>query len=98
MTTSLKEPDAPHSWSRGRGDEMPTRRRLHGDINTILNPMVRDGLITGFRTNLQDRGADDEIVVTVTAPKADEIDGTWDRIRQALDRLPVDVVIRVDLP
>ena len=43
-------------------------------------------------------GPDDELVVAVTAPKAEEIDGTWDRVSQALDRLPVDVVIRVDLP
>ncbi len=77
---------------------MPARRKLHGDINAILNPLVREGLITGFRTNLQDREPEDELVVSVTAPKADEIDGTWDRIKQALETLPVDVVIRVDLP
>ncbi len=77
---------------------MAARRKLHGDINALLNPMVRDGLITGFRTNLQDREPEDELVVSVTAPKADEIDGTWDRVRQALETLPVDVVIRVDLP
>ncbi len=77
---------------------MAARRKLHGDINALLNPMVREGLITDFRTNLQDREPEDELVVSVTAPKADEIDGTWDRVRQALDRLPVDVVIRVDLP
>ncbi len=77
---------------------MLARRKLHGDINAILNPLVRDGLITGFQTNLQDREPEDEIVVTVTAPKADEIDGTWDRVRQAVETLPVDVMIRVDLP
>ncbi len=77
---------------------MAARKKLHGDINALLNPIVRDGLITGFRTNLQGRGPDDELVVAVTAPKADEIDGTWDRVRQALDRPPADVVIRVDLP
>ncbi len=77
---------------------MPYGRKLHGDINALLNPMVRDGLITGFRTNLQDRAPDDEIVVSVTAPRADEIDGTWDRVKEALEPLPVDVVIRVDMP
>ena len=76
---------------------MPARKKLHGDINAILNPMVRDGLITGFRTNLQGREPEDELVVSVTAPKAEEIDGTWDRVRQALETLPIDVVIRVDL-
>jgi hypothetical protein len=77
---------------------MPYCAKHHGSINAILNPVVRDGRITGFRTNLQDKEPDDEIVVTVTAPKADEIDGTWDTVRQALETLPVDVVIRVDLP
>ena len=77
---------------------MAARGKLQGDINAILTPIVRDGLITGFRTNLQGRGPDDELVVSVTAPKAEEIDGTWDRIRQALETLPVDVVIRIDLP
>jgi hypothetical protein len=76
---------------------MAARGKLQGDINALLNPMVRDGLITGFRTNLQGRGPDDELVVSVTASKADEIDGTWDRVRQALEMLPVDVMIRVDL-
>ncbi len=46
LTLSLKEPDAPRSESRGRGEEMPARRKLHGDINALLNPMVRDGLIS----------------------------------------------------
>ncbi len=77
---------------------MAARKKLHGDINALLNPIVRDGLITGFQINLQGREPEDEIVVTVIAPKADEIDGTWDRVRQALEPLPVDVVIRVDLP
>ncbi len=77
---------------------MTSKGSLRGDINAILNPMVRDGLITGFRTNLHGKGPDDELVVSVTAPKAEEIDGTWDRVRQALETLPVDVVIRVDLP
>ena len=73
-------------------------KRLRGDIAQILNPMVRNGLITGFRTNLYDQEPGDEVVVTVTAPETDAIDGTWHRVRQALDALPVDVVIRVDLP
>ena len=73
-------------------------KTLRGDIAQILNPMVRNGLITGFRTNLYDQEPVDEVVVTVTALAADATDGTWHRVKQALDALPVDVVVRVDLP
>ena len=77
---------------------MPYRAKLHGSINAILNPMVRDGAITSFRTNLYDEKPSDEVVITVTAPVADDLDGTRHRVKQALDVLPVDVVIHVDLP
>ncbi len=80
------------------GGEALYQTSLHEDINAILTPLVRDGLITGFQANHLGRKPEDEVVITVTAPTADEIDGTWDRVRQALDVLAVDVVIRVDLP
>jgi hypothetical protein len=73
-------------------------RSLRGDISVILNPMVRDGLIAGFRTNLYDRKPPEEVMVTVTAPEPDDLDGIWHQVKQALDLLPFDVVIRVDLP
>jgi hypothetical protein len=38
------------------------------------------------------------VIVTVTAPEADELDTTWQKVNQALAPLPFDVVVRVDLP
>lgn len=76
---------------------MPGPRTLRGDIAEILNPLVRDGLIAGFRTNLYERQQQDEVVVMVTALEADDLDGAWHRVRQALDALSGDIVIHVDL-
>jgi hypothetical protein len=73
-------------------------RSLRGDISVILNPMVRDGLIAGFRTNLYEGKPPEEVVITVTAPGPDDLDGIWHQVKRALDRLPVDVVVRVDVP
>jgi hypothetical protein len=97
--------EVPCDCTPARGSEVQrtdgetlSRAILHGDIDAILTPLVRDGVITGFWANLPTRTLEGEAVITVTAPRADEIDGIWDKVRQALDMLPVDVVVRVDLP
>ncbi len=73
------------------------QRHLRGDLVKTLNGLVRDGAITGFRTNLFN-GPEEEVIVTVTAPEADELDTAWQRVTQALAPLPFDVVVRIDLP
>jgi hypothetical protein len=77
---------------------MPVRRNLRGDIAQILNQLVRDGAITSFRTNFDSRQRDDEVVVTVTAPAADDLDLAEQKVRQALKPLQASIVVRVDLP
>ncbi len=72
-------------------------RHFRGDLVQILNGLVRAGAINGFRTNLFN-GLEDEVIVTVTAPEADELDTAWQRVTQALAPLPFDVVVRVDPP
>jgi hypothetical protein len=76
---------------------MGQQRHLRGDLVQTLNGLVREGAITGFRTNLFD-GAEEEMIVTVVAPEADELDTAWQKVTQALAPLPFDVVVRVDLP
>ena len=73
------------------------QRHLRGDLVQTLNSLVRAGTITGFRTNLFDV-SEVEVIVTVTAPEADELDTTWQKVNQALAPFPFDVVVRVDLP
>ena len=77
---------------------MPLPKSLRGKIAEILNHLIQDGLITDFRTNIPGEQLPNEVVVTVTAPEADDLDGTWHRVKQALEHLPVDVMVRVDLP
>ncbi len=77
---------------------MPARRSLRGDIAEILNPMVREGQIAGFRTNLQGRAERDDVVVIVTVPEADSLDTTQKAVSEALSALPISVMIQVDLP
>jgi ABC-type sugar transport system substrate-binding protein len=62
-----------------------------------FNGLVREGAITGFRTSLFE-GPEDEVVVTVVTPEADELDTAWQRVTQALAAHPFDVVVQVDLP
>ena len=76
---------------------MGQQRHLPGDLVKTLNGLVREGAISGFRTNLFDE-QEVEVIVTVTAPEADELDTTWQRVTHALASLPFDVVVRVDLP
>jgi hypothetical protein len=46
------------------GNRMPS----WGDINAALNRLVGEGTITGFKTNLGERGASGGLHVIVTAP------------------------------
>ncbi len=39
-----------------------------GDVNAALNRLVREGVITGFRTNLADPDRGPDLRITATAP------------------------------
>ena len=39
-----------------------------GDVNAALNRLVREGVITGFRTNLANPERGSELLVAATAP------------------------------
>jgi hypothetical protein len=72
--------------------------RIRGRINTVLNGLVRSGAITGFRTNLNSRAPQDDIVITVTAPSETEAAGCLSAVKEALRPLVPDAVIRLELP
>ncbi len=77
---------------------MAARPTARGDVAQILNGLVRDGIISGYRTNLFDRERTGEIVVTVTAPEADDVDGLQEKVSQALAPLTISATVRVELP
>ena len=61
-----------------------------GDVNAALNRLVREGVITGFRTNLADPARGPELRVAATAPvvldaNAADYDGAAvESVRQAV--------------
>ncbi len=77
---------------------MAARPTARGDVAQILNGLVRDGIISGYRTNLFDRERTGEIVVTVTAPEADDVDGLQEKVSQALASLTISATVHVELP
>ena len=76
---------------------MPARRKLHGDINAILNPLVADGTIKGFSTNLYERPAPEQTVVTVLVDGQDKAEEVCRRVSQALEPLGQHIVVRAEI-
>jgi hypothetical protein len=81
-------------------------RASRGSVNAILNRLVRETVITGFRTNFDDRQATD-IQVAVTAdliesPRTALYEGRREEIRQhvarELEALGLRVTVTVTAP
>lgn len=79
------------------GDEVRAKKSNRGDVIAVLNALVRDGVITSFRTSLFDKetGQEPDIAVGVAAP--DRCDDALRQVRQALEPLGVDLKVVVDL-
>jgi hypothetical protein len=73
-------------------------RTLRGDICALLNPMVRDGAITSFRTNLSDKPLPRELVVTVRAIGQGGADDAFRIVTQALAPLAQAIIVSVGKP
>ncbi len=70
-----------------------------GAINAVLNRLVREGVITAFRTNIADRQSALGFHVIVTAPGAPDRARAEDVRRQVareLEPLIADAVVTVD--
>ena len=76
---------------------MRAKKSNRGDVIAVLNALVRDGVITSFRTSLFDKetGQEPDIAVGVAAP--DRCDDALRQVRQALEPLGVDLKVVVDL-
>ena len=71
-----------------------SNRSVRGDVNVILNGLVRDGVIAGFSTNFGENPKERAKVVVVagsaTNPKVVKL-----AVRTALQRFSLDVVVSV---
>ncbi len=77
---------------------MPQPKKLRGDIAEALNPMVRDGTITGFSTNLYFEVPPDEIVVRVVAPCPTLLAEVRGKVETALRAVSAGIVVSVMPP
>ncbi len=76
---------------------MTSKGSLRGDINAILNPLVADGTIKGFSTNLYKRPAPEQTVVTVLVDSQEEAEEVCRRVSQALEPLGQHIVVRAEI-
>jgi hypothetical protein len=78
-------------------EAMTFRGSLRGDINAILNPLVAAGTIKGFSTNLYDKPAPDQTVVTVLVDSQEEAEEVRRRVSQALEPLGQHIVVQAEI-
>ncbi len=84
-----------------RKDEGPGLRQsmahstTRGDIIAVLNRLVREGVITAFRTNFSVKNNSAGLHIAVT-PNGADADGVKEQIHQALGPLAREVIISIE--
>ena len=76
---------------------MTFRGSLRGDINAILNPLVADGTIKGFSTNLYEKPVPEQTIVTVLADSQREGEEVCRRVSEALTPLGQHIVMQAEI-
>ena len=76
---------------------MTFRGSLRGDINAILNPLVADGTIKGFSTNLYEKPIPDQTVVTVLVDSQEEAEEVCRRVSKALKPLGQHIIVQAEV-
>lgn len=72
-----------------------TKRSLQGDINIILNGLVRDGVIAGFSTNLGENSPNECPKITVVPSTATNPKIVKLAVRTALQQFLREVAVTV---
>ena len=75
---------------------MPSPRTLRGDINAILNTMVRDGAIAGFSTNFFSKPSPEQTVIRIFPKEGDDLIQVERAVRQALAGLRISLDVQID--
>ena len=71
-----------------------SNRSVRGDVNVILNKLVREGIIVGFSTNFDTRSTA-EPEVTVIAGTAMDHGRVQDAVCRALEPVPETIIVTV---
>ena len=76
---------------------MSAKKTKRGDVIVVLNRLVREGVITSFRTNLFDKEAAQAPDIAVGVANTDRCDEAVQQVLQALEPLRVDLKVVADL-
>ncbi len=75
---------------------MPGEPKIRGKVNIVLNGLVREGVIAGFRTTFDVEGEFGAPVVTITVPEGQSPDEVKARVMEALAEAAVGIDIVVE--
>jgi hypothetical protein len=81
----------------GEGRSVAFPRTLRGNINAILNPMIRDGAIAGFSTNLSSKPPSGQPVIRIFPKEGDDPARVEREVREALAGLGASLDVRIGL-
>ncbi len=73
---------------------MVGRGNFRGDLNAVLNRLVRESVITAFRTNFSVKNNSAGLHIAVT-PNGADADGVKEQIHQALGPLAREVTVTI---
>ncbi len=76
---------------------MSAKKTKRGDVIVVLNGLVREGVITSFRTNLFDKESPEGPDIAVGVANTDRCDEVVQQVLQALEPLRVDLKVAADL-
>ncbi len=75
---------------------MPDTRKIRGSVNVVLNRLVREGVITGFRTNFDQQGGATTPHVTATVAEEWSLEAARALIVDALTEVASGIDVTVE--
>ena len=72
---------------------MPGVSKIRGKVNIVLNGLVREGVIAGFRTTFDVEGEFGAPVVTITVPEGQSPDEVKARVMDVI----ADIAVGIDI-
>ncbi len=72
---------------------MPGTQKVRGKVNVVLNRLVREGVISGFKTNFDQQGGADSPHVTATVAEGRALE----EVRALVVDAITETAIRIDV-
>jgi hypothetical protein len=94
--SSSEKVDSPAT--RAKPERARKSARSWGDINLTLNRLVREGIISAFKTNLSSPDRTSGLTVNITPAPGTDIEAAKTRVMSDLEVLIEDAVVTVEEP